>query len=137
MWQLMRPTVLPGTDSTGSAPTFIIALTATLVQEHEGEGAFLAHSGCVAAATAMLAHLRRDGMLYSILRELAAVTGKTPAQRSPQGPGRQSMNGSAVVSWHAWSHAAGFGQWRSAGIQLDPRWPEHDSGCRMKPRCST
>ena len=67
------------------------------MQEHEGKGPFLAHSGCMGAATAVLAALRKDGTLPGILQELCAATGKHPAAAESAEEPQPSVSGDPQV----------------------------------------
>ena len=73
------------------------------MQEHGAQGALLAHSGCVSAASAVLNHLREDNTLFSILQEICIVTGRSQQHTpvlSPRGSntGDKARNGQAEVS---------------------------------------
>ena len=76
----------------------ILYLTLASAQEHKGKGPFLAHSGCTAAATAVLAALHKDGTLPGILQQLAKAAGKRPAgAHQAEEPGA-SVDGGGEVS---------------------------------------
>ena len=64
-------------------------------QEHGGKGPLLAHSGCVAAATAVLAALREDGTLFGILHELRVIAGHSRAGTPSHTP--RTSNGGAAA----------------------------------------
>ena len=87
------------------------------VQEHAGAGPLLAHSGCVAAAKAVLSDLRKEGTLLSFLQELRAWAGHSR---------RPSSAGSAASKEHGRSNGATNGHKRSssAGSCDASPWPQ-------------
>ena len=91
------------------------------VQEHGGKGPLLAHSGCVAAATAVLAALREDGTLFGILHELRVIAGHSKGTTPSHTP-RPSNNGAAEPS------PSGQVQSRPCWHPRLPRFPLTDYG---------
>ena len=99
-WQLPRPCwqTCVRTAPCLASSTAAYASRYCDLQEHADKGTLLAHSGCVAAASAVLADLREDGTLFGILHELRCIAGHSMATTPTQTPRASEVQAEASTS---------------------------------------